>query len=134
MPLDAFDPEPRAVIDPEDTVTRPAGCPRIAVSCFSHVTMGRLTQALDAEQIACIHVANLSIPPTFRSFIDHLNGASSLGRGPVCARRLRISPRSGRMRSIRGSRAKPWWVQGETLVGPGQSPGYIMGAKMRSTG
>lgn len=62
MILDAFDPDPRAVINPEDTVTRPAGFPRIAVSCFSHVTMGRLTQALDAEQIACIHVANLSIP------------------------------------------------------------------------
>ena len=108
MILDAFDPEPRAVIDPEDTVTRPAGCPRIAVSCFSHVTMGRLTQALDAEQIACIHVANLSIPPTFRSFTDHLNGASSLGRGPVCA----ISPRSGKD-------AQHPRVQGETLVGPG---------------
>lgn len=112
MILDAFDPEPRAVINPEDTVTRPVGFPRIAVSCFSHVTMGRLTQALDAEQIACIHVANLSIPPTFRSFTDHLNGPLRLEEAPFAHAGSVFRREAGRMRSIRG-------VQGKALVGPG---------------
>lgn len=62
MILDQFDPHPRAVINPEDTVTPLADFPRIAVSCFSHVTMDRLVRELHAEQIALIHVANLDIP------------------------------------------------------------------------
>lgn len=62
MILNEFDPRKDAIINPANVRPPQEGFPRVAVSCFSHVTFDRLVESLHGEEIARISNANLPFP------------------------------------------------------------------------
>ncbi len=62
MLLNEFDPNPRAVINPDMLLQPVPGMPKIAVSCFSHVTFNRMAAAYGGVQIAALKCANGAFP------------------------------------------------------------------------
>lgn len=62
MLLQEFDPNPIAVINPEDTCRLPESCPRAAVSCFERSTFERMAERLGAVEIAHVSNANARFP------------------------------------------------------------------------
>lgn len=62
MLLEEFDQNKKAVLDVYDYIKPVENFPKVAVSCFSHVTFERLVQKLKGERIANTNVANMEIP------------------------------------------------------------------------
>ncbi|MGL5415564.1 MAG: nucleoside phosphorylase [Clostridium sp.] len=62
MILEEFDDNKSAVINAFDVVSPIDGFPKIAVSCFSRVTLDRLVHELNGIKIASINTANMEIP------------------------------------------------------------------------
>lgn len=62
MLLEAFDPNPCAVINPTDVMERNPQMPRVMVSCFARVTFERMVSSLHAEVIDCSKNANMDFP------------------------------------------------------------------------
>lgn len=62
MILNQFDPNPRAVINPEDAVQPVPGFPKVGVSCFSYKLFNRMIEPFHPEQIAELHMANVTTP------------------------------------------------------------------------
>lgn len=62
MILADFDPNKKAVINPENLVNKQEGIPDTAVTCFSRDTFHRLVKELDAVKITVRSLANLEIP------------------------------------------------------------------------
>ena len=58
MPIREFDPEKNACINPEDVIRRVPGMPRVAVTCFSHVTFERMLSSVGGERISVLSSAN----------------------------------------------------------------------------
>lgn len=58
MLLQEFDPNPSAVINPEDTCYLPESCPKVAVSCFERSTFERMAERLGAVEIGHTNNAN----------------------------------------------------------------------------
>lgn len=62
MILEQFDNEMTALINPSQFIEKVDGMPKIAVTCFSSVTFGRLLEELHGIKIAESSVANMLIP------------------------------------------------------------------------
>ncbi len=62
MIIEEFDSNKKAVVDVYDLVKPIENFPKIAVSCFAHVTLDRLVNELNGKVIAKINVANMEIP------------------------------------------------------------------------
>lgn len=62
MILEEFDANQTAVINPTMIVPRIEGMPKVAVTCYSHVTFERLVAETKAEKIAETSDANMKIP------------------------------------------------------------------------
>ena len=62
MLLEEFDPETKAVINPEQSVQKIEGFPAVTISCFSHTLFHEMLSLFEAEEIAGIHGANGVIP------------------------------------------------------------------------
>ncbi len=62
MILEEFDEEKTAIINPQDIVSKIDGIPKIAISCFSHITFNRLVDELGAQIISDVGCANGRIP------------------------------------------------------------------------
>jgi uridine phosphorylase len=62
MLLEEFDPNKNAVINAFDMVQTVDGFPKIAVSCFSHITFDRLIKELNGVLITSTGTANMDIP------------------------------------------------------------------------
>lgn len=62
MILEEYDLNQRAVINASDVVEKMDEMPRVAVTCFSHVTCQRLVDELEGEEIARVGMANIIIP------------------------------------------------------------------------
>ena len=62
MILEEFDANQTAVINPTMIVPRFEGMPKVAVTCYSHVTLERLVAETKAEKIAETSDANMKIP------------------------------------------------------------------------
>ena len=63
MLLEAFDPSETAIFDPSHVFSPIPGMPRVAVSCFSFVTFGRMLALFpDAQQIAEMKCASQRFP------------------------------------------------------------------------
>lgn len=62
MLLEQFDPNKRAVIDPEMVFQPVEGMPKVLVSCFAAPTFARMVQGLDLVEVACPHSANMGYP------------------------------------------------------------------------
>lgn len=62
MILEEFDSNKKAVVEVYDLVKPIENFPKVAVSCFAHVTLDRLVNELDGKVIAKINVANMEIP------------------------------------------------------------------------
>ncbi len=69
MLLHEFDPNPHAVIDPSMIIAPVPGMPKIAVSCFSHVTFNRMAAAYGGVQIAALKCAN-GVFPIYKAVAD----------------------------------------------------------------
>ncbi|MGN0142447.1 MAG: nucleoside phosphorylase [Roseburia sp.] len=61
MILEEFDENQHAVIDPAMVVEKVDGVPKIAVTCYSRVTFGRLVETMGAEVIARTSTANMEV-------------------------------------------------------------------------
>ncbi len=62
MILEQFDPEKRAVINPDNIYEKIADFPKVSVSCFSHVTFERLVKELGAVRFDNVGNANGEAP------------------------------------------------------------------------
>lgn len=62
MLLEEFDPEIKAVINPEQNVQKIEGFPEVTISCFSQTLFQEVLSVFEAEEIAGIHGANGVIP------------------------------------------------------------------------
>jgi uridine phosphorylase len=62
MLLEEFDPNKNAVINAFDMIQTVDGFPKIAVSCFSHITFDRLLKELNGVLITSTGTANMDIP------------------------------------------------------------------------
>ena len=62
MILTEFDPERRAVINPQDFISPVENMPKVAVTCYSNATFERMVKELDARQIAKTDTANGTKP------------------------------------------------------------------------
>lgn len=85
MILNQFDPNPRAVINPEDTVQPVPGFPKVGVSCFSYKLFDRMIEPFHPKPIAKLHLANVTMPVyeiEFRS--ARLAAYVSPVGGPAC--------------------------------------------------
>ena len=58
MILEEFDFESEAVINPSDCVEPVPDIPKLAVTCFSYKTFGRMLEKVGGEQIVVIKNAN----------------------------------------------------------------------------
>lgn len=68
MILEEFDSNKKAVVDVYDLVKPIENFPKVAVSCFAHVTLDRLINELNGKVIAKINVANMKIPIYIASY------------------------------------------------------------------
>ena len=66
MILTEFDPEKKAVVNPEDIIKPVEGMPRVAISCYSNMTFERMLDTLDAQVIAKTSTAN-GVTPVYRA-------------------------------------------------------------------
>ncbi len=85
MLLNEFDPNPCAVINPDMLLQPVPGMPKIAVSCFSHVTFNRMAAAYGGVQIAALKCANGAFP-VYKASVEGVEIAlmmSGIG-APVC--------------------------------------------------
>lgn len=62
MILTEFDKSKEAIINPHGVVDKIENIPKVAVSCFAHVTLERLCKELNAVQISKMTTANMTIP------------------------------------------------------------------------
>lgn len=62
MILTEFDPERKAVINPQDFISPVENMPKVAVTCYSNATFERMVKELDARQIAKTDTANGTKP------------------------------------------------------------------------
>lgn len=62
MLLHEFDPNPRAVINPDMLISPVENMPRVAVSCFSRVTFARMAEMYGGTQIAELKCASQVFP------------------------------------------------------------------------
>lgn len=62
MILTEFDPERKAVINPQDFIFPVENMPKVAVTCYSNATFERMVKELDARQIAKTDTANGTKP------------------------------------------------------------------------
>jgi uridine phosphorylase len=62
MLLEEFDPNKNAVINAFDMIQTMGDFPKIAVSCFSHITFDRLLKELNGVPITSTGTANMDIP------------------------------------------------------------------------
>lgn len=62
MLLEEFDPNINAVINAHDMIQPKEDFPKVAVSCFSHITFDRLLNELGGVPIASTGMANMNIP------------------------------------------------------------------------
>lgn len=62
MLLEEFDIDRKAVLNPEDMSKPVDDFPRVAVSCFSYVTLNRLIEELCGIQIASVKLSNVDLP------------------------------------------------------------------------
>jgi uridine phosphorylase len=62
MLLEEFDPNKNAVINAFDMIQTVDGFPKIAVSCFSHITFNRLLKEMNGVLITSTGTANMDIP------------------------------------------------------------------------
>lgn len=74
MILTEFDPEKKAVVNPEDIIKPVAGIPEVAISCYSHMTFERMLGALAAQVIAKTSTAN-GVTPVYRAGYKDINVA-----------------------------------------------------------
>ena len=70
MILEEFDSNRKAVVDVYDLVKPIENFPKVAVSCFAHVTLDRLVNELNGKVITKINVANMEIPIYKASYKD----------------------------------------------------------------
>ena len=66
MILEEFDPERKAVINPQDFISPVENMPKVAVTCYSNATFERMVKELDARQIAKTDTAN-GTKPVYRA-------------------------------------------------------------------
>lgn len=71
MLLTDFDPNKKAIINPEDLNEKIEGFPEIAVSCFSRTTFERMLRMFPYEEIHGTSVANVDIP-IYKVWVDQL--------------------------------------------------------------
>ncbi len=85
MLLHEFDPDPRAVIDPDMLIAPVPGMPRVAVSCFSRITFDRMVEAFGGVPIAELKCAN-GLFPIYRAALAGTDVAMMMaGVGaPMC--------------------------------------------------
>lgn len=62
MILSKFDPNPRAVYNPEDATPRIPGIPAVGISCFSAALFARILEMVSHREIGEMHSASASAP------------------------------------------------------------------------
>lgn len=96
MLLEEFDPNPSAIINPEDTCHLPESCPKAAVSCFERSTFERMAERLGAVEIGHNTNAN-AVFPLYRGSYQGKEIAlfmSSVG-APTCVGNMEVFFRMG---------------------------------------
>lgn len=96
MLLEEFDPNPTALINPEDTCRLPESCPGTAVSCFERSTFRRMVERLGGVETGHTKNANMTFP-IYRAEYQGKEMAlfmSSVG-APTCVGNMEVFFRMG---------------------------------------